>query len=157
MKKGFLGIALLVFFFALAGCSTTYTYYQPEPRAEYYPYAVENVKPETAATIKTAEGVSIFKVDNDRVASFFEAMAGKHDSVLVAEGEHSLVCSRRSTGRDMVIGKVFYKANHEYLIDFIEESNGNRTKTYYWVKDLTDNKVVGGKEVTREELEKENQ
>ncbi len=156
MKKMFLKLGLLVSVLAMVGCSKSYTYFEADVRSEYYPFAVENVKEDKAATIKTVNGVSIFKVDDNRIANLFEAMAGKHDSILVAEGSHTLVGSKRSTGRDMYIGKAFYQANHEYLIDYIEEREGRTITTHYWVKDITENKIVFGKEITLESLMKKN-
>ncbi len=155
MKK--LVIGLLISLLAIAGCSKSYSYFEASARTEYFPFAVKNVEKGKAAFIKAADGVSIFKVDGERVANMFEAMAGKHDSVLVAEGSHTLVCSLRSNGRDMYIGKAFYKANHEYLVDFASENDGRTTTTHYWVKDLTDNKVIFGKEMTEESMRKKNE
>lgn len=132
-----------------AGCASI-SYSAGVEREEYDPVIVGDATAENSALVKAVGGLYIFKVDRERIANFAKvAMGLGPDSVRVREGTHTMSCTY---GRDLHIGAVNYKAGHEYLIDFASRKDGNRVKIYYWVKDLTDNEVVYGKEVTVEEL-----
>jgi hypothetical protein len=92
--------------------------------------------------IKTAKGLSFWRVDNDRKASAMKVLAsGKGiNNVVLMAGNHTL--GGLVSGQQINIGTVDYKAKHEYLVDYLIEDK----MIYYWVKDLTDNVVVYGKE-----------
>ena len=145
MKK----IVYLVVAFAIAlgfsGCGTKY--YEGELRSSYMPEVINNASKDKSALIKVASGMTIWKVDRERKVNFLKMLfSGGLDSIIVEEGKHTISCSRK---RDINIGSVMYKAGHEYLIDYTEVGG---KKIYYWVKDLTDNIVVYGKETTKESL-----
>lgn len=153
MKKVSLSILVgLVVMFSFSGCSSK-SYMEAEMRSEYKPVNVDNKPIEDSALIKVADGMIIWAVDGDRKVNFAKVMFGSGlDSIYVSEGEHFISCSRKY---DVNIGKTFYKAGHEYFIDYLEEKSSDRIKIYYWIKDLTDNKVVFGKELKKEDFLKE--
>ena len=136
-------LQVVVVSFLLVGCSSK-SYFEGNPRAGYEPVPIDGAKKETAALVKAADGIGIWKVDGKREASFIKVMAsGGYDSILLNEGYHTITCHRRG---DLAIGRTFYKKGHEYLIDYLEERDGNRRRVYYWVKDLTEDEVVYGSE-----------
>lgn len=94
------------------------------------------------AVVNTSEGMSIWEVDGDRRVSAIRIMSTGVglNSVLFSEGTHTIGGMVKK--RQLKIGAVDYKAKHEYLIDYIIEDE----TIYYWVKDLTDNVVVYGKD-----------
>jgi hypothetical protein len=127
----------------LIGCSSK-SYLEGDVRETYDPVLINGAQKETAALIKTSAGISIWKIDGKREVSAFNVLlSGGYDSILLNEGYHTISCTR---GGDINIGKTYYKSGHEYLIDYMEEKDGNRRRVYYWVTDLTDNKVVYGEE-----------
>ena len=113
-------------------------------KESYKPVAINNVEETDAALIKAASGLSIWKVDGERQVNGFKLLVkGGYDSILLSEGFHTI---SGSMGRDVNIGKTYYKKGHEYLIDYLKVMNGQSGKIYYWVKDMTEGKVVYGKE-----------
>jgi len=147
-----ISIAIVVGFSA---CSATYN--TGVAKTSYTPKAIDNAKLENGALIKVADGLYINKVDNKStvffLASSFSTMLGfdSLDSVIVTEGKHSIQFQRDGkTGyRNLFIGSMHYKKGHEYFINYTEFDS---RQIYYWMEDLTDNKVVYGKKVTEESL-----
>jgi len=97
------------------------------------------------AVINTSNGLSIWEVDGDRKVSAIKIMAAGTglNSFLFSEGTHTI--GGLVNKRQIRIGSVNYKAKHEYLIDYLIEDR----KIYYWVKDLTDDVVVYGREKSK--------
>jgi hypothetical protein len=146
-KQIILAIALI----SLSACASK-SYLEGDVRSSYSPEHIGNVDASRAATIKAAEGLVIWKVDGERKVNAFKLMVGQGlDSILVSEGFHTLSASR---GMDLNIGRTNFEAGHEYLIDYIEEKEGDRRRVYYWVVDLADNKVVAGQERKLSEFQK---
>ena len=133
----------------VSGCTS---YNAGELRSSYTPLAINvDESNEKTVTIKAADGLDIWKVDNKRQVNFIKLMfLGGLDSVLLPEGKHSLMAT--SITGDLRIPSYYYVGGHEYLIDYVSKDSGDRKKIVYWVKDLTDDKVVLGKEKTIEEL-----
>jgi len=123
----------------LSGCASHNT---GEPRQSYSPLYLDKTTPEEElAFIKAADKVILISVDGVRKVNFAKVMFGKGlNSIKIKEGFHTLLGSFQERG--LRIGKTFYKANHEYFIDYAV-SDGY---IHYWVKDLTENKIIYGKE-----------
>ncbi len=129
--------------FLVTGCSSK-SYFEGDIRDAYEPTSINGAQKGTSALVKTAAGISIWKVDGKREVSAFNVLvSGGLDSILLTEGYHTIGCTRRG---DINIGKTYYKKEHEYLIDYLEEKDGSRRRVYYWVKDLTEDRVVYGEE-----------
>ena len=133
----------------VSGCTS---YNAGEVRSSYKPLIIDvDTTSENIVTIKTADGLDIWKVDNKRKVNFIKMMfSGGLDSIVISEGRHSLVAS--SNGVDLRISSFNYIGGHEYFIDYVSAKSGESIRVIYWVKDLTEEKVVLGKEVTIEEL-----
>lgn len=137
---------------ALFGMSACTSYIEGEMRGSYTPVAIGTTAKNNHATIKTASGISIWQLNGKRLVNPIAVMiTGGHKAITVPEGYHSLSCHR---GRDLFIKKTHYKAGHEYFIDYLEVKSGSSRTFYYWVKDLTENKIITGKEITPDDLKK---
>ncbi len=107
---------------------------------KYSPVYIDKAPDSELAYIKSADHLIIVTVDGERKVNFVKVMAGSGiDSIKIKEGNHTIL---GSLGVDINIGKVFYKKGHEYFIDYAKEGQ----RIHYWVKDLTEDKVVYGKE-----------
>ena len=127
----------------MVGCSSK-SYLEGDIRETYEPVSINGAQEGNSAFVKTAAGISIWKVDGEReVAAFKVLVSGGLNSIFLNEGYHTISCTRRG---DIHIGKTYYKKDHEYLIDYLEEKDGSRRRVYYWVKDLTEDRVVYGEE-----------
>lgn len=133
----------------ISGCTS---YNAGEVRSSYSPVAINvDESNNKAVTIKTADDLIIWKVDNKRKVNALEIIfGGGLDSILLPEGKHSLTAS--TSGVDLRINSFNYIGGHEYFIDYVSATNGERKRVVYWVKDLTEDKVVLRKEKTIEEL-----
>ena len=148
MKKIITGIMILSIILGLSGCGASY--YEGQLKSSYNPISMNGASKDKGAIIKVADGLIIWKVDEERKVSFVKVMFGKGlDSIVVNEGKHTLSCSR---GMDINIGSINYKSGHEYFIDYLEIVDGRRKSIHYWVKDLTDNKIIFGKEKTKKDF-----
>lgn len=109
-------------------------------------YYIDKLPESELALIKTTEPLIIVIVDNERKVNFAKVTIGIGiKSMKIKEGNHTIMAYN---GVDINIGKVFYKKGHEYLIDYkIGDTNYGKTKIHYWVKDITDNKIVYGEEI----------
>ncbi len=116
-----------------------------EVKSHYSPVYIDKAPDSELAYIKSANNLIIVTVDGERKVNFIKVMAGKGiDSIKIKEGYHTIICY---LGVDINIGKVFYKKGHEYFIDYSKgDTSYGRQKIHYWVKDLTENKIVYGKE-----------
>jgi hypothetical protein len=122
----------------ISGC-TSIT--KGEQRGSYTPVAINNADVNNSATIKVADGIIIWKVDGERQVNFLKVMFGSgFDSILVTPGKHSFSGSLK--GKDINVFNTNYKSGHEYLLNYVIKSD----TIHYWVKDLTSNEVVYGKE-----------
>ena len=150
MKRISIGIMTLFIILGLTGCGVSY--YEGQLKSSYNPTSMNGASKDKGALIKVADGLIIWKVDGERKVNFVKVMFGKGlDSIIVKEGKHTLSCSR---GIDVNIGTINYKSGHEYFIDYIEVKDGDRRSIHYWVKDITDNKIVYGKEKSKKDFEK---
>lgn len=150
MKKISIGIMTLFIMLSLTGCGASY--YEGQPKPLYNPTSIDGASENKGALIKVANGLIIWKVDGERKVNFVKAMFGKGlDSIIVKEGIHTLSCSK---GMDVNIGAIKYKSGHEYFIDYLEVKDGSRRSIHYWVIDITDNKIVYGKEKRKKDFEK---
>jgi hypothetical protein len=112
-----------------------------EEKKAYNPMYIDFLDDSELAFIKSADNLIIFSVNNERKVSPFKVTMGKGlDSIKIREGNHRISAW---LGVDINIGKVFYKAGHTYFIDYAKKGD----YVHYWVKDLTDNKIVYGKEI----------
>jgi hypothetical protein len=103
---------------------------------------------EKGALIKVADDLIIWEVDGIRKVNVFKLMFGKGiDSLILKEGKHTLGLS--FFGTDINIGEVYYKPGHEYFINYLVV----KSKIYYWIEDLKNNKVVYGKKKTKKDFE----
>jgi len=109
-------------------------------------YYIDKLKESELALIKTTEPLIIVTVDNKRKVNFAKVTIGIGIKAMkIKEGIHTIMGYK---GVDINIGKVFYKKGHEYLIDYkIGDTSYGRTKIHYWVKDITTNEIVYGKEI----------
>jgi hypothetical protein len=123
----------------ISACSTSIT--TGELKDSYSPVAINNADVNNSATIKVADGIIIWKVDGERQVNFLKVMFGNgFDSIIVTEGKHSFSGSFK--GKDINVGQVYYKSGNEYLLDYVVKGD----RIHYWIKDLTTNEVVYGKE-----------
>lgn len=142
MKNTRLSVILLVLSI-LSGCASQ-SFIEGELQSKYKPVAIDGALENESAIIKVASGLSLWKVDGVRQVNGFKLLfKGGYDSILLKEGFHRISVSM---GRDIHIGKTYYQKGHEYLIDYLKVMNGNSGKIHYWVKDITDGKIVYGKE-----------
>jgi len=132
-------ISVLCVLFFISGCTSITV---GKVQSSYSPVSIDGANVNDSATVKTARGLIIWKVDRDRKVSIPKVMFGKGlDSILVTEGEHSIGGSLKGT--DINISKTHYKSGHEYIINYV--INGDQIR--YWVKDLTNDEVIYGTEV----------
>ena len=144
-------IFILLVISLFSGCASQ-SFSEGGLKESYKPVAINNVDKSDAALIKAATGLSIWKIDGERQVNGFKVLfKGGYDSVLLSEGFHTI---SGTMGRDVNIGRTYYKKGHEYLIDYLKVMNGRSGKIYYWVKDMTDGKVVYGKEKNKSEFKK---
>ncbi|WP_324172728.1 hypothetical protein [Sulfurimonas sp.] len=136
MRKLLYGIITLTMIIGYTGCSSR------EPKL----VNIGKAPKEESSIIKTAGSLRIRQVDGKRVISLFNKLivGAGHRSIMVKEGQHTIFCAYNNGGAlaNVNVGKVNYLAGHEYIIDYQIEGR----KIRYWVKDLTDNKIVLGKE-----------
>lgn len=150
MKKMSLSLLFLIIILNISGCSLKGGFLGVtnvgEPRESYEPVYIDKAPESELAYIKTAGGIIIVSVDGDRKVNFAKVMVGIGiDSIKIKEGEHTI---DGFIGADVRIGTVYYKKGHEYLIDYAKGSSSyGRQTVHYWVKDLTNNKIVYGKEI----------
>ena len=127
----------------LTACGSGFV--QGESRASYKPVVVGDVDNNERAIIKPAKGFYVRNVDGKRVVNVVTtAMGGGHKSVSLSAGKHRLGLFFNSNVVN--VGEIDYQAGHEYFIDFFYAE----PQVYYWVKDLTLNKIVWGREMTPE-------
>jgi len=140
MKKSILLVSVVVAVM-MTGCGLK----NGEIKESYKPVSIDNAQESDQAYIKAAGKLLIWSVDGVRKVNFVKLSIGIGiDSIKIKEGYHTL---RGTLGVDINIGKVFYKKGHEYLIDYAYgDRKYGRQEIHYWVMDLTDNKVVYGKE-----------
>jgi len=134
----------------VSGCTS---YKSGEVRSSYTPLAinVNESNKEKIVTIKAADGLDIWKVDNKRQVNFIKLMfTGGLDSILLPEGKHSMMAT--SITGDLRIPLYNYVGGREYFIDYVSKKSGDAKSIYYWVKDVTTDKVVLGREKTIAEL-----
>ncbi|TXR52101.1 hypothetical protein [Reinekea thalattae] len=142
--------AVIVFAIFIVGCSST-SYHAGELKDSYTPTAIDVADDNNVAIVKVADGLTIWKVDGDRKVGIFKMLFRKGlDSLLLSEGDHYLTGSIK--GKDLRIKQASYVGGHEYFIDYLTVTVGDRMTVYYWIKDLTDDKVILGREITEEEL-----
>lgn len=93
-------------------------------------------------TLTAVEGLSFWNIDGVRKANVFKILAtGKGiKQTIFTPGIHTFGAIVKGTQID--VDAVYYKAKHEYLVDYAIEGDN----VYLWVKDLTDNIIVAGKE-----------
>lgn len=116
-----------------------------EVKDKYTPIYINKLPEPELAYIKSANNLLIVTVDGDRKVPFYEVMVGKGiDSIKIKEGNHSI---GGWLGVDINIGTVYYKAGHEYFIDYAKKPGYRGTDIHYWIKDITENKIVYGKEI----------
>jgi len=138
MKKITLAI-IIALSVLMSGCSSKVL---GEPKPRYKPTYIDQVAETELAYIKVANGLGIWSVDNKRIVSAARLMFGNGvDSVKVKEGTHSFRARYKKT--DFTVGTAKYEKGHEYFLDYVAYSS----KIFYWVKDMTTNKVVYGKEI----------
>lgn len=112
-----------------------------EVKSEYSPVYIDKAPDSELAYIKSADNLIIVTVNGERKVNFAKVALGQGiDSIKIKEGYHIIMLH---LGMDIHIGKTFYKKGHEYFIDYAKKNR----KVYYWVKDITENKVVYGKEM----------
>lgn len=151
MKKTVFGISILVGSILFTGCASKGSGLLGVQdngivKEQYSPMYIDKLQESELAYVKSAENLIIVSVDGTRISPFYEVMLGQGaDSIKIKEGSHTLM---GFLGVDINIRKVFLQAGHEYFIDYTKKpGNYGRTKIHYWIKDLTDDKVVYGKEV----------
>jgi hypothetical protein len=136
----------------VAGCSLSGglldVKYFGEYKSTYSPLYINQLEESKLAYVKSANHLIIVAVDGTKVTPFYEVTVGQGiDSIKIEEGYHAI---KGFLGVDIKIGRVYLKAQHEYFIDYIRKPGDyGRTKIYYWVKDLTDNKIVYREELNR--------
>ncbi len=153
MKKTILISLLLLIGFVVTGCGVKYR--SGEVRSLYEPIKVDNVEKNQGALIKVVQNFIINRVDNRSIPGDF-SMENRFNqnvySLIVKEGKHSIWAKLYLSGyypQNAYFNDVEYKANHEYIIDYFVANH----RVYYWVKDVTDNKVVYGTEKTEKDFE----
>lgn len=149
MKKLLLSTILLGILFGFVGCATSGGLLGVKNngivKKLYNPLYIDKDEDSKLAYIKAAENLIIVTVNGDRKTPFYKVMIGQGiDSIKIKEGTHTI---KGWLGIDINIGSTYYKAGHDYFIDYKRESVSRGTKISYWIKDLTDNKIVYGKEV----------
>lgn len=135
----------------VSGCTS---YSAGELRDSYSPFVVYGQESnDKVATVKAASGLTIWSIDHVRkVSAVKKYFGGGLDSVLLPEGKHTLKAAK--SGVNLNISTFYYVSGHEYFIDYVYKKSGGSKRVYYWVKDLTEDKVVLGKEITIDELKK---
>ena len=145
MKKIFIVSITIFLMLNLISCSSK-IYKEGQIKSSYNSVMIGNAHSSNDPFIMVANGLFIRKIDNNVVSTVKDLMSKNAvDAVVVKSGIHSITAHNQI---DIDIGNVNYKKGHEYLVDYLQV-NG---RVYFWVKDLTVNKVVYGKEVTEETL-----
>ncbi|QFR49550.1 hypothetical protein FJR48_07310 [Sulfurimonas lithotrophica] len=142
MKK-LTAVIVIAITLLLSGCSSKVL---GEPKARYKPTYVDKIPESELAYLKLANGVGIWSVDGKRIVSAARLMFGNgDDSVKIKEGPHNFRLRYKKT--DFTLGTAHYEKGHEYFLDYV----ANSSSISFWVKDMTTNKVILGKEIKDEE------
>jgi hypothetical protein len=108
-------------------------------------------KADKGALIKVAQDFTIYKVDDNRIVSILNSLNpfGKTIyAINVDEGKHTIWLDLYLKGKgyenkSTSMHDVYFKNNHEYLIGYAILN----MRVLYWIKDITDDKVVYGREI----------
>jgi len=164
MRKIVYWLTIILALLSITGCGATYV--SGNIKESYSPEYININKGEDNALIKVAEDLYIWKVDDKELvgsakrAFLIAAQAAlgvlmidisAPDSLVVKEGKHTIFIMKKGRGYHLSIQNMPFEKEHEYLINFIERKNGESFRIYYWMEDLTENKVVYGKKKTKEE------
>ncbi len=155
MKRISITVMILLIILSFTGCSSKFI--NGEMKSSYTPLKVGKNIETQSAIIKVADGLLVWKVDGEETTSKFQLflpyiISNRTYSVIVDEGNHSISIKyyANNSMATMYFKEIMYKSNHEYFIDYIiYDSIIN-----YWIKDLTDNKIVYGKEKTEKDFKK---
>ena len=174
MKFFFLLSSFIILFFS--GCSTRIV--EGKLKSNYDPLYIDvntSVDKSKVAYIKATDGIIIYKVDGKKLKSkprkYLIIKRGAQDSVVIKGGNHSIVV-RHDSAADVKTydGYRFYvtakntrlisnfKAGHEYIIHGIAKVvPQSHSESYIWVKDITEDKIILGKEVFAKDLMPKNE
>ena len=140
----------------ISGCGARF--HEGNVKTSYNPQSVNGVSIEHNALIKVTDGFTIWQVDKVRLIDNFQVnfLFGKRvDSIIIKEGQHTIYTKLYAADKGYLNINIYFKnftvkSNHTYLIDYIITGN----QVFYWIKDLTENKVVYGTEKTKKDFEK---
>jgi len=153
MNKTMFGAICFILAIGLVGCGSKIE--QGSAKDSYNPKVMSTGSMEKSAVVKVADSLYLWQVDGKKLVGRFKMnMFGGSgpDSVRVNEGVHSIYFKKKKIENNFYIKNVSLQGKHEYLINYIIKSG----MIHYWVEDLTDNKVVYGKKITKEDLAKNN-
>jgi hypothetical protein len=147
MKKLSTGLIALFIILNLTGCGS---YRNGQLIPSYKPTNL-TTKADKGALIKVAQDFTIYKVDDNRIVSILNSLNpfGKTIyAINVDEGKHTIWLDLYLKGKgyenkSTSMHDVYFKNNHEYLIAYAILN----MRVLYWIKDITDDKVVYGREI----------
>jgi hypothetical protein len=147
MKKLSTGLIALFIILNLTGCGS---YKNGQLIPSYKPTNL-TTKVDKGALIKVAQRFTIYKVDTTTLVNAFSLMSSFGKTVYainVDEGKHTIwlklfLKSKGYENTTTSMHNIYFKNNHEYLINYAITN----MRISYWIKDITDDKVIYGREI----------